>query len=123
MRPVSWAAALLGCAATLVSAEKSNTSEHLSSQNILPAFKPSPVFKNANLVHIISLEKGYPKETVNVVIENISNEPQDEYYIPFTAEQMEKIGDLEVRDKKVPELGLFAAEAAEIDTERFVYSV
>jgi len=76
------------------------------------------VFKNTNLVHVINLEKSYPKESINVVIENTSKEPQDEYYIPFTAEQIEKVGTLEVSDRKVPELGRFKVDSVEFDPER-----
>ncbi len=71
------------------------------------------------MVHVINLEKSYPKESVNVVIENIASAPQDEYFIPFTAEQMEKVGGLEVRDRKVPELGTFTVEAVQVDAERY----
>jgi oligosaccharyltransferase complex subunit alpha (ribophorin I) len=99
----------------------SNLTKPLSSGNVLPAsFKPPQQFKNVNLIHLINLEKSYPKETVNVVIENIAGVAASEYYIPFTSEQMEKIGNLEVRDKKDPELGLFNVEAVAIDAERHV---
>jgi oligosaccharyltransferase complex subunit alpha (ribophorin I) len=87
-----------------------------SSKVILPStFKPPQVFRNANLVHIISLEKNYAKESINVVIENSSGEPQDEYYLPFTSEQMEKLGGIEVRDKKDEVPVNFAVDAVEFD--------
>jgi oligosaccharyltransferase complex subunit alpha (ribophorin I) len=120
MKPLTLATAVLSFAATVLGADKSNSSARPTSNSVLPStFKPPQVFRNVNLVHIINLEKGYPKETVNVVIENIASTPQDEYFIPFTAEQMEKIGGLEVKDKKVPELGLLSVEAAEVDPERY----
>jgi oligosaccharyltransferase complex subunit alpha (ribophorin I) len=113
------ATAVLSFAATALCADKSNLTKPLTSKNVLPStFKPPQVFKNINLVHVVNLEKSYPKESINVVIENIASTPQDEYFIPFTAEQMEKIGGLEVRDRKVPELGLFTVEPVEIDAER-----
>ena len=122
MKPLALATAVLSLVAIAFGAEKSNTSEQLTSKNVLPStFRPPQVFKNVNLVHIINLEKGYPKETVNVVIENIASSPQYEYFIPFTAEQMQKIGGLEVRDKKVPELGKFVVDAVEIDSQRYIY--
>lgn len=67
---------------------------------------------------MIDLQKGFPREHINVVIENTSKEPQDEYFIPFTSEQMEKIGLLEVRDKKDPDAGTFDVQAIEYDTQR-----
>ncbi|KAI0404842.1 Ribophorin I [Xylaria palmicola] len=87
-----------------------------SSKLVLPAtFKPPQVFKNANLVHIISLEKNYAKESINVLIENVSPEPQDEYFVPFTSEQMEKIGGVEVKDRKNPDVVGFTVSAVEFD--------
>jgi len=120
MKPLAFATAVLSFATTILGADKSNLTKPLTSKNVLPAtFKPPQVFKNVNLVRVINLEKSYPKESINVVIENIASTPQDEYFIPFTAAQMEKIGGLEVRDRKAPELGIFAAEPVEIDTERY----
>lgn len=90
-----------------------------TSKITLPAtFTPPQVFKNANLVHIVSLEKNYAKETINTKIENISKEPQDEYFIPFTSAQLSKVGGIEVKDKKNPEAGLFQVELVEFDTNR-----
>ncbi|KAI8635481.1 oligosaccharyltransferase alpha subunit [Xylariaceae sp. FL1651] len=90
-----------------------------SSKVILPStFKPPQVFKNANLVHIVSLEKNYAKESINVVIENSSSEPQDEYFLPFTSEQMEKVGGIEVKDRKNPEVVGFTVDAVEFDPSR-----
>src|SRR5579871_5727491 len=111
MKPLAIATAVLSFVATAFCADKSNLTKPLTSTNIRPAsFKPPQVFKNVNLVHVINLEKSYPKESINVVIENIASTPQDEYFIPFTAEQAKKIGGFEVRDRKVPELGLFMVE-------------
>jgi oligosaccharyltransferase complex subunit alpha (ribophorin I) len=115
MKPLAIATAALSLAATALCADKSN----LTSKTVLPStFKPPQVFKNINLVHVINLERSYPKESINVVIENVGSTAQDEYFIPFTAEQMEKIGGLEVRDRKVPELGMFVVEPVEVDAER-----
>ncbi|RYP47054.1 hypothetical protein DL768_006849 [Monosporascus sp. mg162] len=79
-------------------------------------FKPPQVFQNENLVHIISLEKNYAKETINVIVQNISPEPQDEYYLPFTGERMERLGGFEVKDKKDDSVTGFAVEAVEFDS-------
>ncbi|KAI1866496.1 hypothetical protein JX265_007797 [Neoarthrinium moseri] len=86
------------------------------SKVVLPStFKPPQVFKNNNLVHAISLEKNFAKESVNVVIENASGEPQDEYFLPFTGDQMERIGGIEVKDRKDAAVTGFAVEAVEFD--------
>ena len=90
-----------------------------SSHIILPAtFKPPQVFKNVNLLRNINLEKGFVKETVNVVIENIDTKPQDEYYIPFQADLVGKVGGLEVKDKKNTERPAFQSEIVEFDPLR-----
>ncbi|KAH8814907.1 Ribophorin I [Xylogone sp. PMI_703] len=120
MKPIAFAAAvLLGYASTAISAtDKANVTKPAISKQILPSnFKPPQVFKNANLVHIINLEKNYPKESINVVIENIASTPQDEYFLPFASAQMEKIGILEVKDRKDPDSPLFEVDPVEFDQE------
>ena len=112
--------------ASVIYGADSNLSDPLSSHQILPRnFRPPPVFKNVNLVRNINLEKGYVKETVNVVIQNTDANPQNEYYIPFKASIIGKVGGLEVRDKKDPETPPFKSEVVEYDTFRcatFIYS-
>lgn len=116
MKPLSIASALLVVASSALSATAAS-----SSKNSQPAqFKPPQVFRNANLVHIISLEKNYAKEQINVLIENVSNEPQSEYYLPFTAEQIARVGGFEVKDRKNANAGPFVSEAVEYDPNRFV---
>ncbi|KAK5663324.1 hypothetical protein OQA88_3752 [Cercophora sp. LCS_1] len=78
-------------------------------------FKPPQVWKNANLVHVISVEKNYVKENINVLIENLSKFPQDEYYVPFTGDQISRIGGVEVKDRKDTKAGPFVAGAYEFD--------
>ncbi|KAI0854109.1 Ribophorin I [Daldinia vernicosa] len=96
---------------------ESNISRPSSSKVTLPAtFKPPQVFKNANLVHVISLEKNYAKESINVLIENSSPESQDEYFLPFTSDQMERIGGIEVKDRKDTSVTGFVVEAVEFDS-------
>lgn len=117
MKPFSIATALLG----LVSSALATDSSSRQSKVTLPTeFKPPQVFKNANLVHIISLEKNYAKEQINVLIENTSSDEQDEYYLPFTAEQLSRVGGLEVKDRKDATAGLFTAEVVEYDPLRYV---
>lgn len=86
-----------------------------SSVRLPSTFKPPQVFKNINLVHVVSLEKIYVKEQVNVLIENIASSPQDEYFFPFMADELSRVGGFEVKDRKNSEGGLFTVEAVEFD--------
>jgi oligosaccharyltransferase complex subunit alpha (ribophorin I) len=119
MRLSGIATAVLFASAAICSEEGSSTKPLTSRVHLPSNFNPPQVFKNVNLVHILNLERGYPRELVNVVIENTSKEPQDEYFIPFTSRQMETIGGLEVRDKKNADDGLFDLQAVEYDTQRY----
>lgn len=121
LRPLAVVAAVLSWAAPALCEDKGNLTTPLSSRQILPAtFKPPQTFKNANLVHIINLERSYARESINTVIENISKEPQSEYYLPFTSRQMETLGGFEAKDRKNPEGGLFKTARVEYDPERCV---
>jgi len=91
-----------------------------STTSLDASFTPPQTFKNANLVHVISVEKNYVKESINVVIENIDKQPQDEYYLPFTADQISRLGGIEVKDRKDAKAGSFAVEIVESDPERCV---
>ena len=111
---VAWS--LLGCS---LQAARADNSSQLSSHLILPSnFKPPQVFKNTNLVRTISLEKGYAKVTVNVVIENTDKVPQSQYFLPFKPDQIGNIGGLEVKDKNEPEKPAFLSEVVEYDPGR-----
>lgn len=111
MKLLSVAAAISGLLSPVIAAASQSAK--------LPAdFKPPQVFKNANLVHVISLEKNYAKEQINVAIENVSKEPQDEYYIPFTSSQIARVGGFEVKDRKDDNAGPFAVEVVEYDPSR-----
>lgn len=110
--------ALLSCLPVIAAA--SFDSIQTSKVTLPSTFKPPQVFKNANLVHIISLEKNYVKETVNTKVENIANDPQDEYYLPFNADQISKVGGFEVRDKKNADAGPFSVDVVEFDPDRYV---
>ena len=124
MKSLAFGTAVLSLLSTTVEAAKSNISQPLASRLILPTnFKPPQVFKNVNLLHSINLEKGYAREAIVGVIENISKEPQDEYFLPFSAEVMGKIGVLEVRDKKDTDTGNFVTEVVEYDVSRFVWRI
>lgn len=90
-------------------------------QLALPSgFKPPQVFKNTNLVRNTNLEKGYVRETINVVVENVDKQPQSDYYIPFPSDVFERVGGFEVRDKKVADKGRFKVDATEAVASRCV---
>jgi oligosaccharyltransferase complex subunit alpha (ribophorin I) len=110
----------LACAISALA--DSNGSKPLSSRQILPStFTPPQVFENVNLVRNINLEKGYPREMINVVIKNVDSKPQSEYYLPFEADLISRIGGLEVRDKKDTKKPPFTVEVTEYDTERYIF--
>lgn len=111
MKPLSIAAGLL----SLLSSAIASSNQEAAGTSKVANFKPPQVFKNANLVHIISVEKNYVKEQINVLVENVASTPQDEYYLPFTTEQMVRMGGFEVKDRKDASLGPFTAEATKPD--------
>lgn len=118
MRLLQWALVAL---IPLTAADSNLT--HESRQILDQTFKPPQHFRNVNLVRNINLEKSYARETINVVIENISEEPQSEYYLPFEQGVIGRVGGVEVRDKKEKdakdskdaERSVFGVEIAEID--------
>lgn len=92
---------------------KSNLTAPRSTQQMLKGdFKPGQVFQNVNLVRNTNLDKGYVRETINVVVENIAKEAQSEYYLPFEYDVIAKVGGIEVRDKKNTEKGRFDVQLA-----------
>lgn len=122
MRSIQAAAWLLSLASSsLVNAESNLTDE--ASRIILPTFHPPQHFENVNLLRTVNLEKSYPRETVNVIIQNIDSKPRDEYFIPFSAGVVEKVGALEVKDKKEPEKGFFKVDLVDHDPYRYVWFV
>ncbi len=112
MRLISAAGALLALCAGVLGAE-SNLTEPRTTQKIITGdFKPPQVFENTNLVRTINLEKGYVRETTNILVTNTDKAPQSEYYIPFEYDLMGKIGGFDARDKKNPDLPLEVTIAA-----------
>lgn len=111
--------AVFSAALSLVSLFSSSSARSTTTSDA-STFKPPQVWKNANLVHIISAEKNYVKENINVVIENIAKQEQNEYYLPFTADQLSRLGGVEVKDRKDAKAGPFTAEVVELDPKRFV---
>ena len=102
---------------SFVTAESNLTTSKSSQQILQGSFKPPQVFENVNLVRNTNLDKGYVRETINVVVANVDKKPQSEYYLPFEYNVMSKVGGIEVRDKKNPEKGRFQVEAASIPAE------
>lgn len=112
-------ATVLGLFAPSLAAASTNLTA--PSRLALPAdFKPPQVFKNANLLRNTNLEKGYVRETINVVVENVGKQPASEYYFPFPSEVFDRVGGFEVRDKKSPEKGRLNVVSAEADGLRYV---
>ncbi|KAI9789052.1 MAG: dolichyl-diphosphooligosaccharide--protein glycosyltransferase subunit 1 [Peltula sp. TS41687] len=110
------AAASILALTSLCSASESNLTEPLTSRTILPnTFSPPPGFRNVNLLRNINLEKGYVRETINVVIENVASNAQDDYFIPFPSQVVDRIGGLEVRDKNDPDKKGFEVTLVEYD--------
>ncbi|KAF3308307.1 dolichyl-diphosphooligosaccharide--protein glycosyltransferase subunit 1 [Orbilia oligospora] len=68
---------------------------HLSSSLNIP-----PVFKNTNLLRTIDASKAYVKETIAVIIENTSHQPQTEYYLPLLVPGSSAVSYVECKDKK-----------------------
>jgi oligosaccharyltransferase complex subunit alpha (ribophorin I) len=110
-----WWSIAASCSVLLsgVNGAQSNLTHVQSSQQILQGdFQVPQVFENTNLVRNTNLEKGYVRETINVVVTNVGKSPEAEYYLPFQHEVMAKVGGLEVRDKKAAEKGTFAITTA-----------
>ncbi|KAI9868639.1 MAG: dolichyl-diphosphooligosaccharide--protein glycosyltransferase subunit 1 [Trichoglossum hirsutum] len=121
MRSLTVTATLFSLLPSVLCSSGSNISQPLNERLILPSnFKPPQVFRNVNLLRTINLEKAYPRDTINVVIENVDKKPQGEYFLPFESALLEKVGAFEVRDKKTPEKGGFQVEVVEYDSRRLV---
>ena len=122
MRSLPLFSSCLAALASVACAEL-NLSQPLLSKQVLPStFKPPQVFKNVNLVRSTNLDKSYPRETINVIIENIDSKPQSEYYLPFESSLISKVGGLEVKDKKDAEKGSFKVEVVGLDEQRYAPS-
>lgn len=84
------------------------------------AFTPPQVFKNSNLLRTIDLSRPYVKETTAVIVENVSEKPQTEYYVPFAKDVVPKISSIEARDKK-GDLGDFEVKLVESNDSPTAY--
>ena len=121
MRFFAAAAALCGLLTSTALAADSNSSSPASARIVLPNdFSPPRHFKNVNLLRNINLEKGYVREQINVVIENIADTPQTEYYLPFATDVAGKVGGLEVWDKNDAKKTKYEVEATEYLPFRYI---
>ncbi|ETI27987.1 hypothetical protein G647_00436 [Cladophialophora carrionii CBS 160.54] len=112
MRLLSVAGAFVALCAEVFGAE-SNLTEPRTTQKILTGdFKPPQVFENTNLVRTINLEKGYVRETTNILVTNTDKSPQSDYYVSFEYDLMGRIGGFDARDKKNPDTPLEVSIAA-----------
>jgi len=112
---------LAGCAAALLSfanAEANLSNPDVSKQMLSGIFEPPQVFQHTNLVRTVNLEKEYPRETINVVVENIDSKPQQDYYLPFPQDLIARVGGLDVKDKNKPDAIFPSPEIVGIDTYR-----
>ncbi|EKD11925.1 uncharacterized protein L3040_009415 [Drepanopeziza brunnea f. sp. 'multigermtubi'] len=117
MWPLAIASAVLSFASTSTALlAEGNVTQPLTSRLILPkGFVPPQDFENVNLVRLINLEKSYPRESTNVMIENVASSPKDEYYLPFKPRQMETLAALEVKDQMNPDGDLLEVQAVDFD--------
>ena len=115
MKLLRLAAAYASICAAVVCAETNLTTPQKSQQVLKGDFKPPQVFKNVHIVRNTNLDKGYVRETVNVVIENVDSQPQSDYYLPFEYDVMGKVGGLEARDKRDGSKGPFQATRAALE--------
>lgn len=120
MRSIALFSSCLAALSSFAFAELSHSQPPVSKQVLASTFKPPKVFKNVNLVRTTNLDKSYVRETVNVIIENVDSKPQSEYYLPFEADVISRVGGLEVKDKKAAGKGVFKAEVVEYDPESYV---
>lgn len=113
------ALAVFSAVLSLAACASASANTKTTSRVELPStFTPPQVFKNANLVHVVSVEKNYVKENINVLIENVDKEAQDEYFLPFTRDQMSRIGGVEVKDRKDANNGPFTVEIVDFNPAR-----
>jgi oligosaccharyltransferase complex subunit alpha (ribophorin I) len=118
MRSTSFVASCLAAISSFACAELNHSKPLLSKQVLPGTFTPPQVFKNNNLVRNINLDKSYPRETINIVIENVDAKPQSEYYLLFESSLLANIGGFEVRDKKDASKGIFDVEVVGYDADR-----
>ncbi|GAM85728.1 hypothetical protein ANO11243_037360 [Dothideomycetidae sp. 11243] len=116
MRSIGFVASCLVASVARCVAE-TNITDQISRQILPSSFTPPQVFQHNNLVRTISLAKSYAKETVNVVVENVDKEAQSEYYIPFEASTIARVGSVEVKDKNNADNAFQKPEVVQYDAD------
>nr|KMM65510.1 ribophorin I [Coccidioides posadasii RMSCC 3488] len=112
MRLLTAVALLLTSCAHAANPNSASTS---SEAHVLPSdFNPPQTFKNLNIIRNINLDKGYVRETINAIIENIDKQPQSKYYLPFSNALIDKVGGLEAWEKNAEDNGRFKVERTQL---------
>lgn len=93
------------------------SSEPARPVHLPPDFSPPQVFQNTNLLRTVDITRPYTREVVAAIVENISDAPQSEYYLPFDAEIFGNISYVEARDKKGP-TGEFLVQKVNFNSAR-----
>ncbi|KAJ6260629.1 dolichyl-diphosphooligosaccharide--protein glycosyltransferase subunit 1 [Drechslerella dactyloides] len=72
----------------------------LAASHLASSLEVPQVFKNTNLLRTIDASKAYIRETIAVIIENTSDKPQTEYYLPLSVPGSSAVSFVECKDKK-----------------------
>src|SRR5438876_1992823 len=81
-----------------------------SSSTVLALIPQS--FCHTNLLRTIDLTKPYVRDSTALILENISNSTQTDYYWGIPLDLVPKLSYLEVREKKTDAVELFPVERA-----------
>ncbi|KAK9375313.1 Ribophorin I [Lipomyces chichibuensis] len=86
------------------------------------AFVPSSVFEIQNLFRTVDLTKSYLRESASFIIENISEEPQNEYYVAVPSEIVGNataghLAIMEVKEKRVDPVVSLAVEVGPFNAD------
>jgi hypothetical protein len=72
-------------------------------------------FQHTNLLRTIDLTKPYIRDSTALILENVSNSTQREYYCGIPIEYVSKLSYLEVKEKKAGSTQLFPVERSTED--------
>lgn len=79
-----------------------------------PKFSPPQVYQHTNLLRSIDITKPYLREVIAAIVENTSDKPQSEYYLPVPKQDVDKISYIEARDRK-GDLGEFEVKRVDFN--------
>lgn len=82
-----------------------------------PTFSPPQVFRHTNLLRTVDLSKSYIRTTLAAIVENVSEKPQDVYYLPVEKEVLGRVTNIDARDRK-GSLGKFEVAPVQFNAER-----